>query len=188
MRAGGTGEAPGRELAAAARASEACDGRSAHAGDAPGRPAGVACPPERRRCTPPATRAGPNRRTGRGHIQDQQASLGACGGRGACVTPQSCRAPRDTVSGLGPHQRRPGAPAGRGVASHHGILCLDARPEYRRHGLAGLRQPLEDGITSIQPPARPRPRCARCPGWASGMRVDRDRLASTLISGGRRSK
>jgi hypothetical protein len=84
---GGTGEAPGRELAEAARASEACDGRSAHAGGAPGRPAGVACPPERRRCTPPATRAGPDRRTGRGHIQDQQASLGACGGRGACVTP-----------------------------------------------------------------------------------------------------
>ena len=28
----------------------------------------------------------------------------------------------------------------------HGMLCLDARPEFRRHGLAGLRQPLEKNV------------------------------------------
>lgn len=33
--------------------------------------------------------------------------------------------------------------------AHHGVLFLDERPECRRHVLAVLRQPLEDGLTRI---------------------------------------
>jgi Magnesium chelatase, subunit ChlI len=33
--------------------------------------------------------------------------------------------------------------------AHYGVRCLDARPECRRHVLAGLRQPLEDGVVTI---------------------------------------
>jgi predicted ATPase with chaperone activity len=32
---------------------------------------------------------------------------------------------------------------------------LDARPEFRRHVLEVLRQPLEEGVTRISSPERP---------------------------------
>jgi Magnesium chelatase, subunit ChlI len=52
--------------------------------------------------------------------------------------------------------------------AHHGIFFLDELPEFKRHVLEVSRPPSEDGITSIQSSARPRPHCARCPGCASG--------------------
>jgi Magnesium chelatase, subunit ChlI len=97
----------------------------------------------------------------------------------AVVTTRPCRAPHQTMAdgGLigGGQVPRPGEVS----LAHHGVLFLDELPECRRHGLEGLRQPLEEGLTRIQSPARPGSQCCcrlRSPGHG------RERLGHSTIA------
>ena len=80
---------------------------------------------------------------------------GLTGDRTALVTPRPCRAPHHTISdaGLigGGHVPMPGEVS----LAHHGVLFLDAWPEFRRHVLKVLPQSLEERV--IRRPFRGRP-------------------------------
>jgi magnesium chelatase family protein len=74
---------------------------------------------------------------------------GLTGDRRALVTTRPCRAPHHPISDMGlidgGHVPMPGEVS----LAHHGVRCLDAWPECRRHVLEVLRQPLEKGIMYI---------------------------------------
>jgi magnesium chelatase family protein len=71
---------------------------------------------------------------------------GLTGDRTALVTARPCRAPHHTLADVGRigggHVPMPGDVS----QAHHGVLCLDERPECRRHVLEVLRQPLEKNV------------------------------------------
>jgi magnesium chelatase family protein len=71
---------------------------------------------------------------------------GLTGDRTAVVTTRPCRAPHHTISDVGliggGQVPRPGDVS----LAHHGMLFLDELPEFRRHVLEVLRQPLEESV------------------------------------------
>jgi predicted ATPase with chaperone activity len=82
------------------------------------------------------------------------------GDRTALVTTRPFRAPHYTISDVGPIGGGQVPLPGDVSLVHHGLLFLDELPEFRRHVLEVLRQPLEESITKIQPPVRRRSRVA----------------------------
>jgi magnesium chelatase family protein len=74
---------------------------------------------------------------------------GRTGDRTAWVTTRPCRAPHHTISEVGliggGHVPRPGDVS----LAHKGVRFLDAWPEFRRHVLEVLRQPLEESLIYI---------------------------------------
>jgi magnesium chelatase family protein len=74
---------------------------------------------------------------------------GLTGARTAVVTTRPFRAPHHTISDVGliggGHVPMPGEVS----LAHNGVIFLDELPEFRRHVLEVLRQPLEKSIVTI---------------------------------------
>jgi magnesium chelatase family protein len=74
---------------------------------------------------------------------------GRTGARTALVTKRPFRAPHHMISDVGLIGGGQVPLPGEVSLAHHGILFLDARPEFRRHVLEVLRQPREEGGVTI---------------------------------------
>jgi magnesium chelatase family protein len=74
---------------------------------------------------------------------------GLTGDRTALVTTRPCRAPHHTISDVGLIGGGRVPMPGDVSRAHHGVLCLDALPQCRRHVLDVLRQVLEKRIVTI---------------------------------------
>jgi magnesium chelatase family protein len=64
---------------------------------------------------------------------------GLTGVRTAVVTTRPCRALHQTIADVGRIGGGQGPTPVEVSRAHHGVLCLDARPECRRHGFEVLR-------------------------------------------------
>jgi magnesium chelatase family protein len=74
---------------------------------------------------------------------------GRTGGRTALVTRRPFRSPQQTISAVGRIGGGQIPLSGEGSRAHPGVRFWDERPACRRHVLAVLRQPLEDGVVTI---------------------------------------
>jgi hypothetical protein len=75
---------------------------------------------------------------------------GCTGARTAFVTTRPFRAPHHTISNVGLIGGGQVPMPGEGSQARHGMLFLDELPEFRRHVLEVLRQPLEESLIYIQ--------------------------------------
>jgi magnesium chelatase family protein len=71
---------------------------------------------------------------------------GLTGDRTACVMTRPFRAPHHTISEVGLIGGGQVPQPGDVSRAHHGIFFLDELPEFRRHVLEVLRQPLEESV------------------------------------------
>jgi magnesium chelatase family protein len=71
---------------------------------------------------------------------------GRTGDRTACVTTRPCRAPHHTISEVGLIGGGQVPTPGEVSLARHGVRFLDELPEFRRHVLEVLRQPLEESV------------------------------------------
>ncbi|MDQ3828389.1 MAG: ATP-binding protein [Candidatus Tectomicrobia bacterium] len=110
---------------------------------------------------------------GRGHRHHPHHRVaGRTGRRTAVVTTRPRRAPHHPISDVGVIGGC--SLPGEGSRARHGVLCLDELPEFRRHVLEVLRQPLEDGVLAGPPHGRPRlRRFSRTGGAGRGVRRQR---------------
>jgi magnesium chelatase family protein len=74
---------------------------------------------------------------------------GRTGDRTALVTTRPWRAFHQTLAAVGLIGGGQVPLPGEVSLAHHGMLFLDELPEFKRHVLEGLRQPLEEGVITI---------------------------------------
>jgi hypothetical protein len=104
-----------------------------------------------------------------------QSVAGLTGRRTTVVTTRPCRAPHHTMSDVGLIGGGQVPMPGEVSLAHPGMLFLDELPEFKRHVLKVLRQPLGNAVTQIPSPGHPR---SRRFGRTGGAGTDRRAAAS----------